>query len=70
MGEWRWQYEDADGSTLDSAALPRTAFASQADAEAWVGESWRALLEAGVEQVHLLEDERRVYGPMSLRPAQ
>jgi hypothetical protein len=27
------------------------------------------LLEAGVDQVTLLEDDREEYGPMSLRPA-
>jgi hypothetical protein len=33
-----------------------------------VGESWRGLLAGGVEQVTLLRDGERVYGPMSLRP--
>ena len=35
-----------------------------------VGERWRSLLEAGVDQVTLLEDGTVVYGPMSLHPAQ
>jgi hypothetical protein len=42
-------------------------FPTQGDAETWVGEAWRDLLEQGVEQVSLLEDGREVYGPMSLR---
>ena len=41
-------------------------FASQADAESWVGEIWSDLAEAGVDAVTLLEHERVVYGPMSL----
>jgi hypothetical protein len=43
-------------------------FPSQADAESWVGESWRDLIAAGVEAVSLLRDDDVVYGPMSLRP--
>lgn len=70
MAAWTWRYEDAEGSALAREGLPTTGFPSQADAEAWVGESWRDLLEAGVEQVSLLEDGERVYGPMSLRPVE
>jgi hypothetical protein len=69
---WTWRYEKADGT--DVAALPDVAqsggFPSQADAESWIGETWPALLEGGVDQVTLFEDEREVYGPMSLHPAQ
>ena len=42
--------------------MPREIFASQADAESWLGENWRELLEAGVEQVTLLDDDRVEYG--------
>ena len=65
---WTWRYEDPSGETvvpLDSAPTSE-AFPNQADAESWVGEHWRGLLEAGVAQVTLLEDERVVYGPMGL----
>jgi len=41
-------------------------FATQADAESWVGEIWAALAEEGVDAVTLFEQERAVYGPMSL----
>jgi len=41
-------------------------FASQADAESWVGETWADLAEVGVDAVTLLEADRTVYGPMSL----
>ncbi|MFC0555852.1 hypothetical protein ACFFHJ_33615 [Planotetraspora thailandica] len=64
---WRWRYEDATGSELTDRPLPREIFSSQADAESWLGETWRDLLESGVEQVTLLEDERIEYAGMSLR---
>ena len=70
MGSWTWRYERTDGSTL--ALTPADAperFPSQADAESWIGEEWRGLLEAGVDAVTLFEDDRQVYGPMSLHPA-
>ena len=41
-------------------------FASQADAESWVGEIWSELAGQGVDAVTLAEHERQVYGPMSL----
>jgi hypothetical protein len=70
-GEWLWIYVRADGSPVDP--LPPVAatngFPTQYDAEAWVGESWRELLDAGVDAVTLYEGDRLVYGPMSLHPA-
>lgn len=63
---WHWRFENVDGST--HAASPSSAFPTQGDAESWLGEHWRSLLDDGVEQVTLLEDEREVYGPMGLRP--
>jgi hypothetical protein len=65
---WSWRYEDPTGATvvpLESAPAQEP-FPSQADAESWVGEFWRELLEAGVAQVTLLEGDRTVYGPMGL----
>jgi hypothetical protein len=66
---WTWRYEKTDGAVVSSGDLPEAIFASQGDAESWLGENWRGLLEAGVDQVTLLEDERKEYGPMSLHPA-
>ncbi len=64
---WRWRLLDADGAETElPGGAPR--FPSQSDAESWVGEQWRDLLEAGVEAVTLLEGDRTVYGPMGLRP--
>jgi hypothetical protein len=72
MGSFRWVFEDAEGQALDVGRFgqPQRGFPTQADAETWVGESWRDLLDAGVEQVRLLEDDDEVYGPMSLRPVE
>ncbi len=66
---WWWRLEDAAGAEVvvpDEHAGQR--FPSQADAESWVGEVWAALAECGVDAVTLFEDEREVYGPMSLHP--
>jgi hypothetical protein len=65
---WRWRYENANGAEITGRPLPREIFSSQADAESWLGEAWRELLESGVEQVSLLEDDRVEYSGMSLRP--
>ncbi len=65
---WTWRYEKADGAVASGAGLQDAIFASQGDAENWLGENWRALLEAGVDQVTLLDDDRKEYGPMSLHP--
>lgn len=64
---WTWRYERADGSAVSGVSA--SDFTNQADAETWIGESWRELLEQGVDQVTLFEGERLVYGPMSLHPA-
>ena len=66
---WTWRYEDGNGGDVDAATAPNgEPFPTQSDAETWLGENWRELLSAGVEQVSLLEAGRVVYGPMSLRP--
>ena len=67
---WTWIFTDLQGTPVQ--ALPAAAvlapFPSQADAESWLGESWRELLDGGVDAVVLWEDDRQVYGPMSLHP--
>lgn len=62
---WTWRFETADGTVTEPAVEPEE-FATQGDAETWLGEVWRALRDGGVDQVTLLEDGRTVYGPMSL----
>ena len=65
---WWWRFENAaaDEVTVTDEDLAGQRFASQADAESWVGEIWSDLAAVGVDAVVLFEDERRVYGPMSL----
>jgi hypothetical protein len=70
---WHWRFEDRSGSQVGlvdgSTAAGVSGFPSQSDAESWIGEVWRELLEEGVDQVTLFEGDREVYGPMSLHTA-
>lgn len=63
---WRWRLENAEGVEVTVDAVPTADFPSQSDAESWVGETWRELLEGGADAVTLFEGDREVYGPMSL----
>ncbi len=67
---WYWRLEDPSGAELDPAAVgvevPRSD--NQGDAESWLGENWRDLLERGVATVTLFDGEQEVYGPMGLAP--
>jgi hypothetical protein len=66
---WTWRFEKADGTEIPAPVEPEE-FPTQGDAESWLGEVWRELLEGGAEQVTLLEEETEIYGPMSLRAAE
>lgn len=66
MSAWFWRLEGADGSPVGAGSSQ--SFPSQSDAETWIGENWRDLLDSGVHQVVLLEEQRAVYGPMGLHP--
>ena len=59
-------FRGAQNKLTDPAKLKRVV--SLIDAETWIGETWQTLLADGVEEASLLEEERVVYGPMSLRP--
>jgi hypothetical protein len=61
---WTWRLEATDGTEVSGPASPD--HANQSDAESWLGEEWRQLADAGVAQATLFEDDRKVYGPMSL----
>jgi hypothetical protein len=67
---WRWRFEDGSGGEVSQSdggtASGVTGFPSQSDAESWIGEVWRDLVDDGVHQVTLFEGDREVYGPMSL----
>ena len=65
---WNWSYYKSDGAGVAGLAGSQP-FPTQSDAESWIGEAWRELLDQGVDAVVLHEDERVVYGPMSLHPA-
>ena len=65
---WTWRLQDAAGETVAASGGFEHGFPSRGEAESWIGEAWHELLEAGVEQVTLLDEDREVYGPMSLRP--
>ncbi len=60
---WTWTYDSA------AEGLPSETFSSQSDAESWIGESWRELLDAGVHNVTLVHDGTPGY-TMSLEPAE
>lgn len=61
---WRWRYEAENGKPVDG---PREDFTSQADAESWLGQTWRDLLGSGIAAAVLVEDDRVEY-KMSLKP--
>jgi hypothetical protein len=62
---WSWRYEGADGTSKNG---PTETFGSQADAESWIGQTWRELSAAGITTVTLVEEDRVEYR-MSLLPA-
>ncbi len=39
---------------------------NQGDAESWLGENWRELLDKGVATVTLFDGDDEIYGPMAL----
>ena len=55
---WSWRYEGTDGGSVTG---PAETFGSQADAESWIGQTWRDLAGAGVTTVILAEDDRVEY---------
>ena len=65
---WHWRLEGPSGAELDPAAVGVEVLQTdnQGDAESWLGENWRELLERGVTTVSLFDGERKVYGPMGL----
>ncbi len=68
-GSWTWELLDARREPV-AGVQAGGSFPSQSEAESWLGEEWRPLLEAGVDAVTLREDDVVVYGPMSLQPAE
>jgi hypothetical protein len=65
---WRWRTETLAGQPVSVGKLDKVTFASQSDAETWLGETFTELIAAGADQVILCEGDQVVYGPMSLHP--
>ena len=65
---WHWRLEDSSGAAVDPASIgvELSGTDNQGDAESWLGENWRGLLEKGVATVTLFDGEDAVYGPMGL----
>ncbi|MEU9110432.1 hypothetical protein AB0D04_01225 [Streptomyces sp. NPDC048483] len=64
---WTWRFEKTDGAETAPAVEPED-FTTQGDAESWIGEVWKDLLDGGVDQVTLFEDSTEIYR-MSLQSA-
>lgn len=62
---WTWRFEKSDGTETEPALQPEE-FTTQGDAESWIGEFWKELLDGGADQVTLFDDSTKIYGPMSL----
>lgn len=67
---YRWVAESAPGSEADQDDLLGlgidTAFDDQTSAERWLSDTFADLADLGVTSVSLFEEDRLVYGPMSL----
>ena len=63
---YRWIADPVPDAEAAAEAGLDQAFPTQADAEAWLTASYEDLVDAGAESVTLLEEDRVVYGPMSL----
>jgi hypothetical protein len=62
MSAFVWTLEDSDGATIRTTQT----FASQEEAEAWMGTAWSELLAEGAESVSLVQDDETLY-EMGLR---
>ena len=60
---WRWVAD-----RQPRAEHLQRSFPTQGEAENWLGEFYPELLDAGIRAVSLYEEDRLVYGPMSLEP--
>ena len=63
---WFWRADGASPSDGQSDLGLDDPFASQSEAESWLTNSYADLAQRGVHAVALYEENRLVYGPMSL----
>jgi len=59
---WVWAFDDAEGNELEEPVSP--VFSSQFDAEAWLGEHWRAVSVRGARRARLLHDGEPATAPV------
>ncbi len=64
---WAWRLAADDGSAVNgptnqAAPIHQT----RSDAETWIGEVWRSLVDEGAATASLLDEGQLVYGPMRL----
>ena len=64
--QWEWRLEGADG-VLDRPLSP--VFQNRFDAEQWLGEHWRSLVEQGVLAVVLQHEGAPAAAPLHLPAA-
>ncbi len=57
MADFVWKLHGPAGEDLRAT----TPFATQADAEAWMGEQWASLLDEGAETVSLVSGDETLY---------
>jgi hypothetical protein len=55
---WSWRYEAEDGKPVGG---PNEAFSSQADAESYLGQTWKDRVSDGANTAILMEDDRVEY---------
>ena len=51
---WSWVFTDAYGKKVRTA-YDKAEFASEGDAETWLGENWREVVSQGVHYANLTE---------------
>lgn len=66
---YRWEPTAGSfaASDIEAAGLAKT-FEDQVAAEEWLALFFEDLLDQGVAEVSLYEEDRLIYGPMSLLP--
>lgn len=55
---WSWRFEAQDGKPVAGA---NETFTSQADAESWLGQTWKDRVSDGASTAVLMEDDRVEY---------
>jgi hypothetical protein len=65
---WHWRLEGPSGTAIEPSSIGVEVpdADNQGDAESWLGETWRELLDKGVATVTLFDGDDEVYGPMGL----